>query len=329
MGEFDGLRVLVTGGAGFIGSHLCELLQYNGSLVSVIDDLSSGKRENIPPGINFVEASICDKAAVSQILDEIDVVFHLAAISSVPLCEEDPELNYRVNIQASEDLLELCKSKATVKALIFASSAAIYGAPTYSPIDEFHPIAPLSNYGLAKAHFESMLDSKTIYEGDEVSRTDSKLSLCSLRLFNVYGPRQDSSSPYSGVVSIFLEKLQKDLPITVYGDGKQTRDFVFVTDVVRAFILVGEDLVRNGPKSLCHNNSLNVSTGKSVEVNDIISEISNLTLKTPVITNLPARESEILHSLGNHDNLSKITGWLPEIGFDSGLSTMIDSAPNQ
>ena len=329
MGVLEGLRVLVTGGAGFIGSHLCELLQKNGSLVSVIDDLSSGKHENIPPGINFVEASICDKATISQILDEIDVVFHLAAIPSVPLCEEDPDLNYRVNIQASEDLLELCNSKTSVKAFIFASSSAIYGTPRYAPIDEFHPIAPLSNYGSAKAHIDSRVTSESNSEGGTPSRPDSHLSQCALRLFNVYGPRQDSSSPYSGVVSIFIEKLQKDLPITVFGNGQQTRDFVFVSDVARAFLLVGEDLVRNGSNSLCHNNSLNVSTGIAVEINELISKISDLILKIPVITKLPARETDISHSWGDHDNLSKITGWSPEIGINSGLSILIDSVSNQ
>jgi UDP-glucose 4-epimerase len=329
MGGFDGLRVLVTGGAGFIGSHLCELLQNHGSMVTVIDDLSSGKRENIPPGINFVEASIRDEKAISQILDEIDVVFHLAAIASVPLCEEDPELNNQVNIRASEYLLDLCTTKPSVKAFIFASSSAIYGAPKFIPIDELHPIEPMSNYGRAKAHIDSLVSSKSNFDLASNSGLDSFLPKCALRLFNVYGPRQDHSSPYSGVISIYLERLQNNLPITLFGDGKQTRDFVFVSDVARAFLLVGEDLIRNGTNSLCHNNSLNVSTGKALEINELISELSLQTLKNPQIAKSPPREADIMHSLGSHDNLTEITGWFPEIGIKYGLSILIDSASNQ
>ncbi len=328
MGVFDGARVLVTGGAGFIGSHLCELLLNNGSTVSVIDDLSSGKLDNIPLGINFIEASICDEESTSQILDEIDVVFHLAAIASVPLCEEDPELNNHVNIRASEVLLDLCKSKPSVKAFIFASSSAIYGAPKYIPIDESHPISPMSNYGRAKAYFDSLVSPES--KSDLVSNLGmgGPLPKCCLRLFNVYGPRQDPSSPYSGVVSIFLERLQNNSPIKIFGDGEQTRDFVFVSDVARAFFLVGEDLMLNGANSKCHKNSFNVSTGKAVEINELISEISLQTSKNPQIDVSPPRKADIRHSLGNHDNLSKITGWFPEIGLKEGISKLIDSEIN-
>ena len=324
MGLLHGKRCLVTGGAGFIGSHLCDLLLDEGSSVTVIDDLSSGKIENIPSPVNFVEASIVDGEVISEIMDEIDVVFHLAAIASVPLCEEDSDLNKKVNIDASEYLLEICNEKPNVTAFIFASSSAIYGVPQYVPIDESHPIEPVSNYGGAKAYIDSLVSDKLDSGSSRKSEIDSILPRCCLRLFNVYGPRQDSSSPYSGVVSIFLERLKKNLPITIFGDGKQTRDFVFVSDVARAFLLVGEDLIRNGINSQCHKNSLNVSTGRAVEINGLISEISLQTSSTPMISQSHTREADIEHSSGNYDNLSRITGWTPEVSLEYGLSVLIN-----
>ncbi|WP_158665119.1 NAD-dependent epimerase/dehydratase family protein [Ensifer adhaerens] len=220
-------RILVTGGAGFIGANLTRKLLHLGYDVVVLDDLSSGKIENLPKTAAFIEGSVLDRDAVRRALADVDACVHLAAISSVERCKRQLTSSHAINITGFLTIIEeLARSRAHLP-LVYASSAAVYGASQELPLSETGNCIPLSPYGADKLSCE--LHARAAYEVYGISSLG-------LRFFNVYGPGQDPASPYSGVIAKFAERLARGENITIHGDGRQTRDFVHVDDVVEALL---------------------------------------------------------------------------------------------
>ncbi|QRY65449.1 NAD-dependent epimerase/dehydratase family protein (plasmid) [Ensifer sp. PDNC004] len=220
-------RILVTGGAGFIGAHLARRLIKAGYDVTILDDLSSGKRENIPQAATFIEGSVLDRDAVRRALANVDACIHLAAISSVERCKRQLTSSHAINITGFLTIIEELAHSGAHFPLVYASSAAVYGASQELPLSEAGRCIPLSPYGADKLSCE--LHARSAYEVYGIASLG-------LRFFNVYGPGQDPSSPYSGVIAKFAERLERGENITIHGDGRQTRDFVHVDDVVEALL---------------------------------------------------------------------------------------------
>ncbi|MCH2349217.1 MAG: NAD-dependent epimerase/dehydratase family protein, partial [Candidatus Poseidoniales archaeon] len=308
-----GRRALVTGGAGFIGSHLVDALLASGASVVVLDDCSSGRTAQVPEGAELVSASISDASSRSTALSGCSAVFHLAAIASVVRCEDDPELSASVNRQASLDLLAEA-GIIGVGAFVFASSAAVYGEPQHLPITESHPLAPLATYGADKAVVDEAITTLGI-EG---------VAATALRFFNVYGSRQDPSSPYSGVLSIFTQRASSGEGVTIFGDGLQTRDFVHVSDVVSAMMAAGESLLTLGTASPAHATPFNVCSGVTVTLLDVVAALDAITQQPMDVTHAPAREGEIRDSFGDPAALTAALDWTPEVTLEEGLRDLME-----
>ncbi|MFA4994038.1 MAG: NAD-dependent epimerase/dehydratase family protein [Bdellovibrionales bacterium] len=281
------MRILVTGGCGFIGSHLTDFLVARGDEVVILDDLSTGKLENAPKGVQVIKGDVTDAALVAKAMEGAGACFHLAAIVSVPLCRELKYRSHYVNQSGLVNVLEnSCKeAKRTGKAVpvIYASSAAVYGDNGSSPIAENSRISPISSYGLDKygCELQSALASSAY-----------GVPTVGLRFFNAYGPRQVADSPYSGVISAFMHKALEKKPLTVYGDGKQQRDFVYVSDIVNAFSAAldaanGEALVAN------------ICTGKGTTILELANKIGAISGYLEPIRFTPPREDDIRQSVGD------------------------------
>ena len=246
------MAVLVTGGAGFIGSHTVDLLVEEGTEVVVIDDLSSGKLENLEHTVPFYRLDVRSKEVERCFLEhEIDAVIHLAAQVSVESSLKEPQRDMEINLGGTLNLLELCR-KHDVAKFVFASSVAVYGEPKYVPVDEQHELAPLAPYGCSKLASEFYLKLYSRLYG---------LQTVSLRYANVYGPRQRSDGE-GGVIAIFARRALLGEPLVIYGDGNQTRDFVYVRDVARANLLA----LGRSVKSL----GLNIATSKETSINQLV-----------------------------------------------------------
>jgi UDP-glucose 4-epimerase len=298
--------ILVTGGAGFIGSHLCDALVARGEKVRVLDDFSAGREENLArsrASLELVRGSVVDAAAVAGATEGASTVFHLAAIPSVPRSFEEPELCHAVNATGTLHVA-LAAARAKAKRLVFASSCAIYGDAGADPIDEQRPPAPKSPYAAQKLLGEHYLRQY----GEALG-----LETVALRFFNVYGPRQDPRSPYSGVISIFCERLLRGEPATIHGDGGQTRDFVEVGDVVQALLLAGAvEGARGG--------AFNVGCGSSRTLLELHRELARLAGATAPPNHGPARTGDVRRSAASIDRACRILGYEPRVAFDAGLA---------
>ena len=308
--DWSGLTVGVTGGAGFIGSHLVDSLVVRGATVVVLDNFSSGKADQVPSSVRLVSGSVADSTARSEALSGCDAIFHIAAIASVVACEEDPEKSASVNREAS--LAILAEASCPV---VFASSAAIYGNPQQLPVSESHPIEPLSHYGADKAAADAAIRSLG----------DSAPPAVAMRFFNVYGPRQDPSSPYSGVLSIFTTRAITGEPVTIFGDGLQTRDFIHVTDVVDALVQSAESLLVEGTMSPLHSRAFNVCTGRPVTLLDVVSAIESNTGKMMQVTHEPTRAGDIRDSEGDPSALKEVLAWNPQVELEQGLVDLLNA----
>lgn len=306
--EWAGKHVLVTGGAGFIGSHLSAKLLSLGASVTVIDDLSAGYMDRVPKGVNIIEGCITDSALLSNAMQDSDAVFHLAAIASVPLCEANPAWSDKVNLQASLEIISAANCP-----VIFASSAAIYGEPVEIPIAENHPISPVGNYGQQKATIDANI----------CSLGPQSTPACALRFFNVYGAGQDPSSQYSGVLSIFIDRASTGRQITIFGDGEQTRDFIHVSDVVQALLLTGSSLVDDGVSSPAHASAFNICTGSPVTLNEVVGVISSHVDEEISVAYEDGREGDIKHSSGDSTKLQSTFDWKPETSLTDGLLSLL------
>jgi UDP-glucose 4-epimerase len=273
---------LVTGGAGFIGSHLCEALAARGDGVRVLDDLSTGARNNLPADATLIEGDVADPDIVARAMADVDGCFHLAAIASVEKGVTDWLGTHRANVTGTVTVLDAIRRQGSQIPVVYASSAAVYGNCTTIPIPESADRAPLSAYGADK--YGSELHAKVASHVHHIPTTG-------LRFFNVYGPRQDPRSPYSGVISIFCERITAGAPITLYGDGQQTRDFVYVADVVGALLAAMALKPADAPV-------FNVCTGVPTSITALARLISSLTGQPLKIQNKPPRAGDIRHSLG-------------------------------
>ena len=273
------MHVLVTGGAGFIGSHSVEAILDDGALVTVLDNFSTGKLANLPqhPRLKIIDEDMRDTSAVDHALAGVSHVLHLAAQVSVPASVADPLGSSEHNIRGFLNVLDGAR-RAKVSRFVYASSAAVYGAPKCLPLDEASTVAPLSPFGLEKSINDQYA---ALY------RQLYNLSTLGLRYFNVYGPRQDPSSPYAGVISRFAAAMKKGEDLRVFGDGAQTRDFIFVKDVAR----VNLNALKKPATGVC-----NIATGKSVTLLDLIGTLAKCTASTSRIRHEPPVPGDIRHS---------------------------------
>ena len=275
-------RYLVTGGGGFIGSHLVDALAAAGHSVRIVDDLSTGTTAYLPQGVDFLHGSVTDEALAERAVAGIDGCFHLAAIASVQRSAEDLLGTHRVNSGGMLTILRALQATGRQIPMVYASSAAVYGDAAAIPIREDAPVRPRSPYGADKNGNELHAAVATISSG---------LPTTGLRFFNVYGPRQQPDSPYSGVVSVFAKRLALGQAITVFGDGGQTRDLVFVSDVVAA---LGRAMERRLPDAPVFN----VCTGRGISVLELAETIGGLLDQRPTILHGPARVGEVRPSVG-------------------------------
>lgn len=284
MERYKGKKVLVTGGAGFVGSHLVEKLVHLGAHVTVLDDLSTGKEINlhaVKDRINFIHGSIVDLAVCIHATQSIDYVFHLAALVSVPQSVQEPEKCNAINITGTFNILEACRLNA-IERIIFSSSCAVYGAHQ-GICSEESPCNPTSPYGYSKLMGEIYMQQYAHLFG---------LHTICLRYFNIYGPRQNPHGAYAGVIAKFKHQLEHNLPLTIFGDGKQTRDFVPVEEIVRANLTLA--LL---PAQKMKGNVYNIGTGKSITLLEIIDQLKReYPRSTSQIEFKPARQGDIHYS---------------------------------
>ena len=307
--DFPFTSALVTGGAGFIGSHLVDELVNRGCRVSVLDNLSTGNPENLHPSedrIDFFEGDIRDMAAVKRAIENCEVVFHLAAMVSVPQTVADPLLSTDVNIMGTATVLEAARQQQC-KAVIFASSCAVYGDNPQQPKTEQMPTQTLSPYAQQKLTAEQYM---TLFS------QNYGLSAVSLRFFNVYGPRQDPSSPYSGVISIFMNRALAGEAPNIYGDGRQSRDFIYVKDIVRALMLAADPSAAG--------RVINVGSGSSVTITELWERITALAGIQMPANYTDARKGDILHSLSSIQLARELLSFEPSVMLDDGLKLTFD-----
>jgi UDP-glucose 4-epimerase len=311
-------KIVVTGGAGFIGGHIAEEGLARGYAVTILDNLSSGNRSNLPPGAEFLEGDIQDPELLTKAFKGAKTVFHLGALISVPESMADKKRYMAVNTVGAVDVLDVAV-KSGVENFVFSSSAAVYGDNPISPKTEDLVPEPLSPYAINKLDGEYLA---------EIYHREFGINAVSLRYFNVFGPRQSPRSAYAAAVPIFMEKALQNEPIKIYGDGEQTRDFVYVKDIVQANFLAAA----YQPKPLDHNEEgvsrgtydrvFNVASGEITTINNLVKLIIKTTGSRSEIIYLPERPGDIKHSRGDNQKIRKILGFEPKFTLESGLLEM-------
>ncbi len=298
-------RYLVTGGAGFIGSHLVDALLARGDEAVVLDDLSTGKKSNLPSKVRLVEADVADAAAVVKAMEGCDGCFHLAAIASVQRSNEDWLGTHRANLTGSIAVFDAARRAKGGQPIpvVYASSAATYGDAPDSPLTEASPTRPLTAYGADKLGSE--LHAR-------VAGYVHKTPTTGMRFFNVYGPRQDPKSPYSGVISIFADRVRAGQEIGIQGDGLQTRDFIYVADVVR-------HLLAAMSTSTVEARVFNVCTGKSTSIVQLAEALMTAAGRKVEVKHGPSRAGDVRTSLGDPSRAIKALGIKAETALVDGL----------
>jgi UDP-glucose 4-epimerase len=304
-------RVLVTGGAGFLGSHLVDALIADEREVTVLDNLSTGKIENVSHHLgserfHFVEGDVRDAKAVREAVKDVEAVFHLAAVTSVPFSVERPFETFQVNVDGTRNLLEACLNGG-IERFVYVSSCAVYGEPRYLPIDEGHPLNPISPYAESKLKAE-----QTCREFHE----SHGLKYTIMRPFNVYGPRQRNDE-YSGVIAKFIDQLRAGKLPVICGDGLQTRDFVFVVDAVDAFLSALRSEAAVG-------RVFNVGTGAPISVNELARLLSGFYGFDGVdLLHVGERKGDIMHSYASIKDMRLHLRFEPRVSLKEGLLTII------
>ena len=303
------MKALVTGGAGFIGSHIVDRLLHDGHEVIVLDDLSTGHRENLAENkkLEIVEGDIRDFTTVNKCMQGVDWEFHKAAVASVPKTVNDPIGSSEVNYQGTLHVLEAARQNRA-KRLVFASSAALYGdEPTLPKLESMLPVT-LSPYAVDKLASEYSCGMYTKLYG---------LETVSLRYFNVYGPRQDPSSPYSGVISIFTDKLNQGTAPTIFGDGEQTRDFVYVSDVVEANMQAATNEYAVGQV-------INIATGNKITLNELLKTFCDIKQLAFNAEYQDPRQGDIKESYANVNKAASVLDWSSTVELNQGLRALIE-----
>jgi nucleoside-diphosphate-sugar epimerase len=300
---------LVTGGAGFIGSHLAEELVRRGQRVRVFDNLVTGKRENLShiPGVEFLEGDLADMQACVRAVQGVDFVLHQGALPSVPRSVKDPVTSNRANIDGSLNILTAARDGG-VKRLVYAGSSSAYGDTPTLPKREDMPTNPLSPYALQKLVAEQYCRMFTKLYGFET---------VTIRYFNVFGPRQDPGSPYSGVISLFTKALLAGQQPIIHGDCEQTRDFTYVANVVHGVLSACEAPNVAGEV-------INVATGGRVSLNELWRTMAGITGSTVVPTYGPVRTGDVRDSQADITKARQLLGYQPIVPFEEGLKKTLD-----
>jgi UDP-glucose 4-epimerase len=300
------MKTLVTGGAGFIGSHLCELLVAQGHEVLALDSLVSGRLQNLKtiagqPGMRFVRADICDSAAIAPYFEGVDWVFHLAGLADIVPSIEQPAQYFQTNVTGTLHVLEAAR-RFGAKRLVYAASSSSYGVPDVYPTPETYPIKPLYPYALTKHMGEELvLHWARVYQ----------MPAMSLRLFNVYGTRSRTSGAYGAVFGVFLAQKLHGQPFTVVGDGRQTRDFTYVTDVARAFLAAAE--------SDLSGLALNVGSGDHYSVNRLVELLGG------DVVHIPRRPGEPDCTFADIGQIRRLLGWQAQVPLERGVQTLLNN----
>jgi UDP-glucose 4-epimerase len=303
-------RFLVTGGAGFIGSHLVETLLNEGHAVRVLDDLSSGHLRNVPRQAEFTKADVIDPEAVDRAFGGIDGCFHLAAIASVVRSHREWLWTHKVNLTGTINVFDQARPSRRRREVpvVYASTAAVYGNCGNFPVDEESPVAPLSAYGADKHACELHARIAGAIHG---------VPTVGLRFFNLYGPRQDLLSPYSGVISIFAERLLRGEPVEIFGDGEQARDFTYIRDAVGALCQAMQVATTNA-------SVFNVCTGKATTVRGLAQKMAGLCRSEFVVHHRPARCGEVRISVGDPRRAAEQLGFTAQTALGDGLAMLLD-----
>ncbi|MCU4754161.1 NAD-dependent epimerase/dehydratase family protein [Halobacteria archaeon AArc-curdl1] len=298
--SLEGKRILVTGGGGFIGSHLVDALVSDND-VRVLDRFSTGTRDHVHDEATIIEGDVRDEIALQRAARDVDIIFHHAAIVSVEQSIDEPRASHAVNLEATHSVLE--QARIEDARVVLASSAAVYGHPSNVPVAEGDSLRPTSPYGVQKLALDQYA---------RVYRECYDLEAVALRYFNVYGPRQQG--PYSGVISTFFEQARSGEPITIKGDGEQTRDFVHVDDVVTATIRAASIDV--------DTSSLNVGTGTGTSILELASKILSVTGSDSPIVHKPPRPGDIRHSVASTTRCKRELDFEARIDLETGLQRM-------
>lgn len=309
--KLNGICALVTGGAGFIGSHLVGALLQQGARVRVLDNLFSGREDNLKKvwdKIEFVKGDTRDRSVVEKTVSGVDVVFHQAALRSVPKSMEKPLEYHEVNITGTLNLLEAARLHK-VKKFILASSSSVYGEAHFFPQKETQPTSPISPYALTKLAGEFYCKLFAQVYG---------LPTISLRYFNVFGPRQSLDDEYSVVIPRFIHSALHNEPLPIYGDGTQSRDFTFVDNVVQANIAAFVSDTGSGE-------AFNVGCGQSHSINDLAARIKKIIGAHSVVKYLPPRPGDVLKTHADLSEITKKIGYVPTVEFEPGLTKTIEA----
>jgi UDP-glucose 4-epimerase len=302
-------RALVTGGAGFVGSSLAWRLVERGDRVRVLDDLSTGRRESVPPDAEFIEGDLRDAAVVADATRGCELVFHQGALPSVPRSFQDPLTSTAIIVEGTLNIL-LAAREAQVRRVVLASSSSVYGDGGSLPRTETARPAPMSPYAAAKLAAEGFCST---FSREEMVET------VALRYFNVFGPGQAPDSPYAAVVPRFITAAAAGTPLTIYGDGRQSRDFTYVDDVVEANMLAAEAEGVDGAV-------LNVSGGAPRTVLDVANAVGEVIGRSPLIEHLPERAGDVRDSWADLSESRRRLGYEPSTTFEAGLAATIETA---
>jgi UDP-glucose 4-epimerase len=302
--------ILVTGGAGFMGSHLVDALLDQGHPVRVLDDLSSGNRENLPRQVEFIYGDVTNSATVEQAFDDVDACFHLAAIASVARSSREWLRTHQVNLTGTINIFDQARRLRSRREIpvVYASTAAVYGDCGVVSVGEQRPVAPLSAYGADKRACE--LHAR-------IAGSVHGIPTLGLRFFNLYGPRQDPRSPYSGVIAIFAERLARGEPVEIFGDGQQVRDFTYVGDAVSA-------LCRALPAASIGASVFDICTGKGTTVRALAETMADLYRTELVAYHRPARSGEVRVSIGDPRRAAEQLGFRAVTALADGLAITLN-----
>lgn len=306
------MKILITGGAGFIGSHLCEKYTKEGHTVFCLDNFLSGNLINIRHLLDYrnfklIKGDIRDRDLLEKIFVDVDVVFHLAAQIHVDRSYIEPQLTYEINVMGTQNVLEAARFHDVTK-VIHASTSEVYGSAIYAPIDENHPLNAPHPYGASKIAADRMCYAYMRTYG---------MNIALMRLFNIFGPKQRDVG-YGGVISIFTRRIMSDMPPIIFGDGRQTRDYTYIDDAIRAY-----DLALKMKRRI--DEPVNFGTGEEISINEIATKLIKICGKEKRIrpVHVDPRIGEVKRLIANAEKAKKIYGWQARVDFDRGLEKFV------